>query len=331
MSIMLHANRLKLLIFFIIFSPSSFGIVGSITDPGFFSEKQSQRSESFLGPIKGSFRLQLSRNFVRSEDKFLSLSQKEGLFGTFSAKSDLNLSYSLAEGFPSLKNSRFFSEIDLFAVLSYIRPVYAGFNTIRKYCFKSHFCFGDMALGVSNSLSLKLKEDYLKGQYSFYLNLPYLSKSSLDQKQILGIGSSLRTNYPLFSKTEFQLSAISYHFLDIDAYGSKWGDNQRTFYNELLSFFNQLGLRFHYSKNSFIPTVLVYGSHRFSLNYNGVPFHILSLGFSSVWSVGRALQIIVGLDWADEVFKPEGDASALKTILFNPDGTFINGGVRYSF
>ena len=327
---MLQQGKLKWLAIFIlsVFSPFSFGITGVITDPGFSSSKREQRSsESLLGPMQGSFRVRLSRNLLRSTEKFWSSSQKDGLFDTLSVKSDFSLSYPLSEKISFLKSSSLFSELDLFFIISYIRPVYANFKQIRRYCFKSYLCFGDMSFGVSNPLSLK--ESHIKGQYSIYFNLPYLSKSFFNQKQIFAMGSALDVAYPLVSKEKvFQWSGISAHILDIRAYGSKWGDSQGTFYNEFLSLFNQLGLRFKYSKNSFIPVGLVYGSHRYSLNLNGISFQRLSFGFSSVWSVGEAFRIVFGLDWSDEIYKPAGK---VKTGLFDPSGTFINGGLSYSF
>lgn len=311
-------------------SPLSFGITGSITDPGFsLKEKQKKPSESLLGPVKGSFKTRLSRNLIISEDNFWSPFRRDGLFDTLSVKSDLSLRYALAETFSSLNDSRFFDELDLFFVLSYRRPVYADFQEIKQYCLKSYLCFGDVNLGFS--LPLSLKDSPFKGQYALYLSLPYLSKSFFKQKKLFGIGSSLSTEYPLFSKEKVQLSGISSHILNISAHSSKWGDNQQTFYNELLSLFNQLGLRFDYSKNPLVPLVLAYASHLFYLNLNGTPFHRLSLGFSSVWSVSRALRFVVSLNWGDEVLKPEGSADAVKTRLFNPNSTFINGGFSYSF
>ena len=322
--------KLALFILLLIgFSPLSFGITGSITDPGFSLRKEKKPLEPLLGPVKGSFKTRLSRNLIISEDNFWSPFRRDGFFDTLSLKSDLSLSYALTETFSSLNDSRFFDELDLFFVLSYQRPIYADLQEIKQYCLKSYLCFGDVSLGVSHPLSLK--ESPVKGQYSLYLSLPYLSKSFFKQKKLLGIGSSLSTEYLLFAKEKIQLSGISSHFLDVSAYSSKWGDIQQTFYNDFLSLFNQLGLRFYYSKNSFVPLVLAYANHLFSLNLNGTPFHRLSLGFSSVWSVSRVLHFIVSLNWGDEVLKPKGSADAVKTRPFNPNRTFINGGFSYSF
>ena len=153
----------------------------------------------------------------------------------------------------------------------------------------------------------------------------------LDKKKLLGIGSSLSAKYPVFLKGRFNVSGLSSHFLDISVYGSKWADSQQTFYNQFLSLFNQVGLQFQYSKNPFIPSGFIYMDHRFSLNLKGTPFHTISLGGSSVWSVSKALHLAVSLNWGDEVLKPEGTAGTAKTRFFNPDSTFISGGFGYFF
>ena len=316
--------KFVLFVFCISFSSTAFGITGSITDPGFSSEEE--LPDSFLGPTRGSFGIQLSRNLRRSGDEFLSPYRRDGFFDTLFIKSDLNLVYPLSKKLSLLKDSKFFNETDLFFILSYRRPAYGDLKEVKRYCFKLYLCFGNINLGISSPF---LKGHYFKSQYSVYLSLPFTSKESLKKKQILGLGSSLKTEYALFSKGGFTLSAISSHFLDISAYGSKWGNVETSFYNEFFSLFNQPGLRLHYAKSALIPLLFIYGSHRFSLNLKGVPYNRASLGVSSTWSVSQALRVVIGLVWGDDIDKDPARVQKIK--IFNPDSTFVNGGLSYSF
>lgn len=308
------------LIFIIFFTPSSFGVIGSITDPGLSTEKKMEKP--FFGPLKGSFKTQIFSNIRRKPDKFWFFDD------TLSIRNDLSLNYSLFEKFPSLKESHIFNETALFFVVSYERPVYAVIKKINPGCFKLYFCFGDINLGVSNSFS---KKDYLSGEYSIYLSLPFISKVSLNQKKMFGIGSSLNTYQSLISKNELQLQFISSHFLDIGVFRSKWGNQKKTYYNEIFSFFNQMGIKFNYSKYSFFPILFFYGNYRFSLNFKAAPLNKISLGFSSIWSLHKKFRLALGLEWGDNILKPENTSQAVDVRFFNPDSTFVNAGFSYFF
>lgn len=308
------------LIFAAVFSPSSFAVIGSISDPSFFSEEQPV--EPFFGFLKGSFKTQIFRNIRRKPNKNWFFDD------SLSIKSDLIFSYSLnKKTFASQKNY-FFNEADLFFVISYERPIYAVIKKINPHCFKQYFCFSDINVGVSKAF---LKEDYLNGNYAFYLSLPFISKFSLNQSKIFEMGASLIMQAPFFSAKKIQMGAVSSHFMDIGIFSSRWGNKRKTYYNEKFSLFNQMGLKFSYAGSSFFPFLLVYASHRFSLNFKKAPSNRMSLGFSSIWSVNKKLRLMAGLNWGDRIFKPKYTSQALKIRFFSPDITFVNAGFSYSF
>ena len=307
----------------------SFGVTGSITDPGFSSEQAME--ESSLRPLSGSVKARFSRHLRRSDWKnFLSPAHRDNMFDKLFIKTDLSLNYPLTESFPSLKKSRSFNEAVLFLVLSYNRPVYDIPEVIRYYCFKSHFCFGEMSIGVSNPF---LKGKSLKSSYSVYLNIPATSKRSVDKRKILGTGASLSVNYSPLSKAGFQVSGISSHFFDTAVYADRYANELGSKSNDIFSVFNQAGLRLSPRGKSsrLIPVMLIYISHLLSLDYRGDWFQNMSSGFSAVWSVGKRIQIATGLVWGGAVFQNEWTAKAKTAKPFNPDETHINGGFIYSF
>ncbi|MCZ0933432.1 MAG: hypothetical protein OXJ52_09830 [Oligoflexia bacterium] len=307
-------------------SPMAFGITGSITDLGFSSEQAPK--ESFFGPLKGSAKIQLSRNLRRNNwENFFSANHKDSVFDTFLIKADLSLNYPLANSFPSLKNSPAFKETLVFLILSYKRPLYDVPQTIKRYCFQSHFCFEQTNIGISNSFH---KKNSLTGQYSAYLTIP-TSKKSYDQIKFVGIGASLNTHYPFFSKAGLQISGISSHFFDTAVYGSNFANAVGSESNDIFSMFNQAGLRFAYSEQSFIPATVIYISHLVGQDYQKDTFQGLSLGCSTVWSLGKRLRIVTGLRWGSSIFRHEYTARAKKADPFNADETFISGGLSYSF
>ena len=308
------------LIFIIFLSPSSLAVIGSISDPSFFSEEKP--AKPFFGSLKGSFKTQIFRNIRRKPSEFWFFDD------SLSIKSDLSFSYSLTKKIPSLQESHFFNETDLFFVLSYERPIYAVIKKINPVCFKQYFCFSDINLGVSNAF---LKKDYLNGKYAVYLSLPFISKVSLNQSKVFEIGSSLIMYLPFFLEKKIQMGAVSSHFLDIGIFNSRWGNKRKTYYNEIFSLFNQVGLKFNYSSYSFFPSLLLYVSHRFSLNFKKAPLNRISLGASSIWSISEKLRLMAGLNWGDSIFKPKNTSQAVRVRFFNPDITFVNAGFSYSF
>ena len=321
-------KRLFLLILFLyIYSPQAFGITVSITDPGFSSEKPLEKS--FFWPLQGSVKTRLSRSLRRGNWKdFFSPAHADNLFDTLFIKTDFSLNYPLSEIFPSLKESSLFHKMLLSFVLNYSRPLYDTPEIIKWHCFKTHFCFGETSVGISNSLPEK---NLLKSQYSVYLNIPFTSRKSIDQKKFVGISASMNMNYPLVSKTDFKISGISSHFFDTAVYGSRYANKQGSKWNDIFSVFNQVGLRFSYSGKPFIPAVLTYISHLVALDYHTDWFHGLSLGFSTVWAVGKRIQIVAGFSWGGAIYRDEFTDQAKEADPFNPDETFINGGFSYSF
>ena len=305
----------------------AFGIIGSITDPGFSSERRLKKS--FFGPLQGSVKTRFSRNLRRSNWKdFFSPGDRDNLFDTLFIKTDLRLNYPLIESFPALKDSLSFNKVLLFFVLSYRRPIYDTPQMIRQHCFKSHFCFGEMSIGISNSFP---KKSHLKSEYSVYLNIPQTSKRSYDRKKIIGTGASLSVNYPLLLKTDFQISGMSSHFFETAVYGSPYANEQGSESNDIFSVFNQFGLRFAPSEKGFIPIALIYFDYLFSLDYHKDWFQGMSLGFSTAWFVGERIQIVAGLSWGGAILRYEYTAKAKDAKPFNPDETFINVGISYSF
>ena len=319
-------KSLVLIFLFCVRPHLSFGVTGSITDPG-FSPEQTLKESSF-GPLQGSVKTRFSRHLRRSDWRdFFSTAHKDNLFDRLFIKTDLSLNYLLTESFPALKKSLSFNEAFLFSVLSYRRPIYDIPEVIKHSCFKFYFCFGEVSIGVGNSF----KRESLKGLYSVYLNIPVTSKQSVDQRKIMGIGSSLSMSYPLFSKAGFQVSGISSHFFDTAVYGSRYANKQGSKSNDIFSVFNQTGLRFSLSGKSFTPVILIYISHLLALDYRTDWFQNMSSGFSAVWSIGKKIQVVAGLGWGGAVFQNEYTATAKTAKPFNPDETYINGGFIYSF
>ena len=320
------AIKLFLIVFFSFCSSLAFAITGSITDPGFSSDKEPEKS--FFGPVRGSVKSRFSRHSRRSPwENFFSLEHRDSLFDKLFIKTDLSLNYPLANALPSLK-SPLLNKSLLFFVLSYRRPFYDTSEVIKWHCFKLYFCFGETSVGLSSPLPEKNR---LKSQYSVYVNIPWTSKKTVDQKKIMGLGASLSASYPLFSKQKIQISGISSHFFDTGIYGSRYANEQGTQSNDIFSVFNQAGFRFSFSGRDFIPLVLIYASHLFSLDYQKEWFQGLSLGFSTVWSVGDRLQIVAGLKWGGAIFRHEYTPYAKEAKPFNPDETYVNGGVSWSF
>ena len=308
------------------YSSMVFGVIGSITDPGFSSKRV--LGESFFGPLKGSAKLKFSRNLRRSHwEDFFSSGKKDNIFDTFFIKMDLNLSYPLTEGLPSLKKSPFFKDMLLFFVLSNARPAYDVPDVIRWHCAQFYFCFKDINVGISNSLP-KIRN--FKSRYSVYLTVP-TSKSSYNKKKFFGIGASLNTNSSLFLEEGFQITGISSHFFETAVYGSAFANESGTRSNDIFSIFNQMGLRFSYSENGFLPVILVYTSYLFALDYQMQPFQALSLGLSSVWSLSKKFQFVAGINWGDEIARHEYTSKAKEAQFFSADESFVSGGFSYSF
>lgn len=300
----------------------AFAITGSITDPGFISEEKQKESDF---PLRGALRTRLSRSVRRSEWKhFFDIDHADNLFSTLSIKMDLTLSYPVTKLVPSLEESYFFDkESSLFFVLGYRRPVYPDSYTLRLYCWKPYICFSDLSLGLSNTL---FKKDRLSSSYSLYLSFP-TSVDSWDRKKIIGIGAAANASYLLLP----WISGISSHFLDVDIPYSMSADEQGMGYNNIFSVFNQIGLRLSYLKSAWIPMLLVYCDYLFALNYKMRRIHNISIGFSSVWSLSKQLQIVAGFRWGSDVFLPKDAAKAIKADPFNPDETYVNLGFSYSF
>ena len=319
---MFFGKMFRNFLFFLCVSPlMSFGVTGSITDPG-FSEREALK-ESFFGPLRGSVKARVSRHLRRSGwGDFLSSAHRDNFFDRLFINTDFSLNYPLVEALPSLNSPL------LFFVLSYTRPVYDIPEVMRHYCFKSHFCFGEIRAGVSNSF---LKGDRLKIRYSVYLDVPVTSKQSLDQRKFLGIGSSLSVDRPFFSRAGFHVSGISSHFFDTAVYGSRYANKTGSRSNSIASVFNQAGLRLSPSGRPFIPVMLTYVSHLLALDYHTDWLQSISLGLSAVWPIGKRAQIVAGLVWGGAVFQKEWTARAKSAKPFNPDETYINGGFVYSF
>ena len=305
------------------YSVSAFGVTGSITDPGFLSEQKPEKS--FFGLLRGSVKTRVSRHLRRSEWAHLFLMDyRDNFFDKLLMKTDLSLHYPLMEALPFLKSPVLSDKALLFFVLSYRRPIYDTPEVIKWHCFKSQFCFGEMNIGISNPFPP------LKSQHSIYLSFP-TSKTTWDQKKIMGMGASLSRNYSLFSKADFQVSGISSHFLDTAVYRDRYANEMGSKSNDIFSAFNQIGLRFSLSGRSFIPIALIYASHVISLDYQREWFQGLSLGCSAVWSLNKRIQIVAGLNWGGAIFRHEYTARAKEAKPFNPDETNISGGFSYSF
>ena len=321
---MYRMNGLQLIILFSLFAFSleSGAVAGSITDPALSSSDISS-SQS----LRGSIKTRITRNIRISADNFTRADRQNGLFDTLFTKEDLSLSYSLALALPLVENISFFDDVDTFFVLGYQRPIYATVQEIREYCWSSYICFNDINLGVSKPV---IQAGRFSAGSSVYLSLPF-SRSSFNQSFLTGLGASFNTSYGLFSNSDFNLSTISTHSLDLSFYIYEMANAQKTGYNVPFATFNQLGFQVRYSKYAFIPALFFYGSHNFAVNYNGTPFHSVSLNMSAAWSINKKIKIVAGLNWGDRILKPKNSALVVDTVVFHADRTFLSFGASYSF
>ena len=308
-----------------IYSPFSLGTIGSITDLS-YSQKESQ--ESFFGPLKASLKFKLSRNLRRGNwDEFFSPLHANNAFDSLFLRTDLSLDYSFSEKFSFFEQSPHFKNMSAFLTLSYRRPVYDIPDNIKRYCYQFYFCFGEVTIGFSDSLPQKYK---ITSQYSVYLSVPMSSKSSYDQKKYLGVGAFFRATYPLLEQ-DLKIKALFSHFFDVAIYGSRYANAAGSLYNDVFYTLNQLGLSFSLKKSAFIPLVFVYFSHSATMDYDLDFFQRMSFSGSTVWSIGKRLQLVSSLGWGGDIFQHEFSSSATDIDLFNADETSVSGGFSYSF
>ena len=312
---------------FFIYSPLSISTVGSITDLSYSQEKQ-PLEKSFFGPLKGSIKTKLSRNLRRGNwEDFFDRSKLNSVFDSLLIRTDLSFNYPF-EKFSFLKESSLLKDSLLFLTLSYKRPLYDVPEVIKNYCYKSHFCFGEIHIGLSDSLPKKYQ---LTSQYSVYLTFPLSSKRSYDKMKYFGLGAFLQTTYPFLSKKDFQIKGIFSHFFDTAIYGSRYANSAGSQNNDVFSTLNQLGLVFSKKTQAFIPVVLLYFSHHAAMDYNRDFFQLISFSGSAVWSINNRLQILAGLSWGGDIFQHEFSNQATDVDFFNADETSINWGFSYSF
>ena len=301
---------------------------GSITDPALSSPLEwENKNQSIYKAIKGSFKTKITRNIRVSADDFFNANRQDGLFDTLYVKNDLYLGLPATSLFSFLQNISALEKMSLFAVLNYRRPLYASKREVSEICWSTVLCFGDLNIGVDNPVLITKN---FQASSSLYLNIP-LSKNSFDKSLLMGLGASLSTNYIMLSQTNFQLSAVSSHFVDLDWYLYETMNARGTYYNVPLNMFNQLGFKVRSFPYSYVPTLFFYGGYNFALNFKGTPFHAVSLHTSAVWTIGKNTRISAGLNWGDRILKPKGTALVENTNLLHPDRTFFSLGGSYSF
>ena len=319
-------KNLIILIFFI-YSPLSISTVGSITDLSYSQEKPVE--ESSFGPLKGSVKAKLSRSLRRGNwENFFDRKKKYSIFDSLLIRTDLSFNYPLAETFDFFEKSSLLKDSLLFFTLSYKRPIYDIPDIIKNYCYKSYFCFGEIHIGLSDSLPKKYQ---LESQYSIYLTLPLSSKNAYDKMKYLGLGAFLQTSYPVFSKKKFQIKSISSHFFNTSIPGSRYADDNGLQYNEAFSSFNQFGLIFSKKEQAFIPIILLYISHHIAMDYNTDFHQLISVSSSAVWSINKKLTVLTGLSWGGNIFQHEFSNQSTDTDFLNVDETSIRAGFSYAF
>ena len=311
---------------FLLYSPFSMGNVGSITDLSYSQEKP--LDESFFGPLKGSIRTKLSRSLrVGQWEDIFDRTKRYSVFDSLLLRSDLSFNYPLSESFSFFEKS-FLKESLLFLTIGYKRPVYDVPEVIKNYCYQSYFCFGEIHIGISDSLPEKYQ---LKSDYSVYFTIPMSSKSSLNKRKYFGLGAFFQTNYPLLSTKHLQIQALSSHFFDTAIYTSRYANSVGSQYNNIFYTFNQLGLIFSKTKSIFIPNLLLYFSHHTTMDYNVDFFQIISFSGSLLWSINKKLKALAGLSWGGDIFQHEFSNQALDVDFFNADETSFSTGFSYSF
>ena len=307
------------------YSPLSQGTIGSITDLSYSQEEVPEESPSGL---QGSLKFKLSRNLRRGHrDEFLSPLHYNNLFDSLFLRTDLSLGYSLAEKFSFFEQSSYFKNMSAFLTLSYRRPVYDVPEEIEEHCYQLYFCFGEVNVGLSDSLPEKYK---ITSLYSVYLTVPMSSKRSYYQKKYLGLGAFFRATYPLLEQ-DLKIKAMFSHFFDTAVYGSRHANAIGYLRNEVFSTLNQLGFSFSFQKSAFIPLLVVYFSHRVAMDYDLDFFQRMSISGSTVWSVSKKLQLVTSLSWGGDIFQDEFSNEPQDIDLFNADETSASAGFSYSF
>ena len=329
-NIMKKINTFTKLFFYIcltIYTVTSYSAASSIPDLSLSIYQTKNKSTASLFS-QNALKTKISRNIRFDKEHFLDPSWNENFLDTLYIQNDLVLTRALVNTAPFFKELPFAENVGLFFVAGYKRLIYTDEQTIKQSCWNLIICFSDIHLGM---FTPAITTDHFYSEYTISFKLP-VSKRSVMDSFIMGVEIALDTSYKLLFHSMLQLRLVSSHSLDLNAYVYQTSNKNNLHYNVPLITNHQLGTRISYPKKSaFVPDLFLSSNYQFAINFNGTPFHQLSLNTSSIWSISKKMNIVASIQWSDYVLQAQNTALTPHTKIFNPDKTFISLGANYIF
>ncbi len=310
-------------IIFLIFQPSLvFATTGPVSDLSFsiYQEKSNIKHYNHV------FSTKFSRNLIKNENHFWETNYEGNILDSLDINNELKLSHPLEESFNFLKNISMLQNTFGFFILSYSRPAYTNQQRIQNTCWQSTICLNNINIGLSWSSDLI---NHITDSASIYLTLPS-SKYFFQKSFLFGIGASLSTKYLFCTNSIMQCQFLSSHSIDVNLYAYQTGNKNSTIYNIPLITSHQAGWKISIKK-LFISDIFILSNYKFSINFNGTPFHNVSIKIDNQWPISKNLKLIAGFNWGDNILRPQDTALAVHTVFFNPDKTIFSLGANYFF
>ena len=310
----------------VLYITNSYAAVGSIADLS-LSVSQTEEDQDFR-ISQNTFKTKLSRNIRFNKEHFLDINWNENFLDTLFIQNDLVLTRTVADGVPILKKFSYFRDINAFFALGYKRMLYTNEQTIKESCWNQIICLSDMHLGFFKPF-IKTNRFYSEKSLSFKLPV---SKRSIKDSFLLGIEAALDTTYELLLHPLIHLDIFSSHNIDLNFYVYQTSHKNRDYYNIPLASSHQVGIHIS-TPNKFplMPALFLSSNYQFAINFNGTPFHLVSLDASSIWSVEKKINLVASIQWSDYVLQNQHSALPVHTQIFNPDKTFVSLGFSYIF
>ncbi len=320
-------SKLFFYIYFAIYALASYGAAGSISDLSLSIYQTKNKTTSSLFS-QNVLKTKISRNIRFDKKHFLDLNWNENLLDTLYIQNDLVLTRALASTVPFLKELPFFDDVGLFFVAGYKRLIYTDEQTIKQSCWNLVICFSDIHLGIFKPA---IQTNRFYSEYNLSFKLP-VSKHSVMNSFLTGIEVALDTTYKVLFHPLVQLRLVSSHNVDFNIYLYQTSNKNGLYYNVPITTNHQTGVRISYpKKNPFVPDLFLSGNYQFAINFNGTPFHRVSLDTSSIWSIGEKINIVASIQWSDYILHAQNTALPTHTKVFNPDKTFVSLAANYLF
>lgn len=314
--------------------PIAGALSGSLTDPDLAGQKA--KADFF----QGALRMRLIRNsqIPQNRTDLWDLNHAYSLPGAAVMTADLTVSHDLNTLLSSFTDTgsssssrlrAFFEKSRVFASVDYNRGVYPTAEDVRKKCWQSVFCIGDVSLGLSGPPILKTEK--LKISPSFFVNVSS-SRRSLLSHTLGGPGALMSLDWLLISGPAVHLFFTSSHVAEANVYWDENANKDKTAYNNMFWLINKPGFRLKYfgSGARFVPILHVYGSHLVALNAKLRRYYYATLSLSAVWRVKQRFNIAGGLRWMDEI-APENTGKRIIANRNDARKTHIHIGLSYDF